>query len=132
MIDASVLLAILLDEPDASDWGRKIDRIPEPFTTPAAIAEVALRLVNLSSIPTGRIERGIARTLERLRIRVADLPAESWLLAADAARRYGKGRHPAALNFGDCLAYAAARQAGACLIYKGDDFALTDVNDGLA
>jgi ribonuclease VapC len=128
MIDASAILAIMLDEPDARKWVREIAGIPQPFTTPAAVAEVALRLLNLLDAPAGGIERDIALVLARLRVRVHGLSAECWPLAVDAARRFGKGRHPAALNFGDCLAYAAAREAGVRLIYKGDDFSLTDVN----
>jgi ribonuclease VapC len=131
MIDASVILAIMLDEPDAREWAREIARISEPFTTPAAVTEVALRLLSLADTSAGHIERDIALVLAYLRVRVHDLSEECWPFAVDAARRFGKGRHPAALNFGDCLAYAAAKQARVRLIYKGDDFALTDVNAGL-
>ena len=55
------------------------------------------------------------------------VPAEVRGLALEAFERFGKGRHPAALNFGDCFAYARARSARAPLLYKGDDFAQTDI-----
>jgi len=55
------------------------------------------------------------------------IPPEVGPLAVDAFLRFGKGRHPARLNFADCLSYACARAFGARLLYKGDDFALTDI-----
>ena len=60
-------------------------------------------------------------------IEVRPVPAEVRGLALDAFDRFGKGRHPAALNFGDCFAYACARFAEAPLLYKGDDFPQTDI-----
>jgi ribonuclease VapC len=59
--------------------------------------------------------------------RFGAFPAEARTTALDAFERFGKGRHPAALNLGDCFAYACARLAGAPLLYKGDDFPQTDI-----
>ena len=58
---------------------------------------------------------------------VQPVPAEARCLAIDAFVRFGKGRHPAALNFGDCFAYACARHAGTPPLYKGEEFPLTDI-----
>ena len=66
--------------------------------------------------------------LERAGIEQTPVTAEQLGAARQAWRRFGKGRHPAALNFGDCFAYAPARTAGEPLLYKGDDFALTDIS----
>ena len=60
-------------------------------------------------------------------IEVCDIPASARFAAIDAFARYGKGRHPAGLNFGDCFAYACAKLASAPLLYKGEDFAKTDI-----
>jgi ribonuclease VapC len=65
--------------------------------------------------------------LDRLRARVAPFGEAQTRPAADAFLRYGKGRHPAGLNFGDCMTYAVAQTEGAPLLYTGDDFSKTDV-----
>ena len=65
--------------------------------------------------------------LDNLQITVLDWTSALADIAADALLGYGKGRHPAKLNFGDCMAYAVAKALDAPLLFKGDDFALTDV-----
>jgi ribonuclease VapC len=80
------------------------------------------------SARTGRDARGeIARSLRRLQILVIPFTEEHFEVAADAFHRYGKGRHPAALNFGDCMSYAVAAVGGFPLLYTGNDFAQTDI-----
>lgn len=69
--------------------------------------------------------------MESLRIEVATIGLAETKLAVEAWSRYGKGRHPAGLNFGDCFAYALAKSRGAALLYKGDDFSKTDVRSVL-
>ena len=130
MIDASVMLSLMLQEASASDEVAMLARIGNRFTTAAALTEVALRLSSLTTTAQDLIKRDIDTLLDIFSIEVRDLPADCWPLALHALFRFGKGRHPAKLNFGDCLAYAAAKHYHAPLIYKGDDFALTDVNDG--
>ena len=65
--------------------------------------------------------------LREMEVEVIPFTAEHYEAAADAFERYGKGRHPAALNFGDCLTYAVARLSGLPLLYTGNDFARTDL-----
>jgi ribonuclease VapC len=130
MIDASVILAIMLDEPDALEWDAAIGAVANRFTTPTALAEVALRLENLYEVAPDATKRDIEALLSTLGIAIRDLPAASWPLAVAAIRRYGRGRHSARLNYGDCLSYSAAKHYRVALLYKGDDFAQTDVNDG--
>jgi ribonuclease VapC len=72
-------------------------------------------------------EETVEAFLALARITVAPVPAEARSLAIEAFDRFGKGRHPAALNFGDCFAYACAKLAGVPLLYKGDDFPQTDI-----
>jgi ribonuclease VapC len=75
----------------------------------------------------------LARLIEVQDMEVPSFTPEIADIAADAAERYGRGsRHPARLNFGDCLSYAVAKHLGAPLLYKGDDFRHTDVESALA
>lgn len=69
----------------------------------------------------------ISQFRERVHLVVIPFGESHWQAAADAFTRYGKGRHPAALNFGDCMTYATARIAGRPLLYVGNDFARTDI-----
>jgi ribonuclease VapC len=66
-----------------------------------------------------------------LGIDIVSMPADIGDAAIDAFQRFGKGRHPAALNMGDCFAYACAKRLGVPLLYKGDDFSLTDIHSAL-
>jgi ribonuclease VapC len=69
----------------------------------------------------------LARFVQEAGLTVLPLTDEHWPVAVDAFVRFGKGRHPAALNFGDCLTYAVSRVAGQPLLYVGQDFAKTDL-----
>jgi ribonuclease VapC len=71
--------------------------------------------------------RQLDRFVDRAGIELVSVDVEQGRVARDAFGRFGKGRHPAGLNFGDCLAYALARVRGESLLYKGDDFLHTDV-----
>lgn len=95
------------------------------------VGVAAPTLVEVGIVLEARAGKGRARELERF-VREAGLAvvafdAVHWRAAVDAWARFGKGRHPAGLNFGDCLAYAAARVAGRPLLCKGDDFPKTDL-----
>jgi ribonuclease VapC len=131
MIDASAIVAILLGEEDAEGVAGMIVRQSERFTTSVSLMETSIRLLRLRHETEKQVVGDIDYLLSRLRVEVRDVDGDAWRVAARAYARFGKGRHPAGLNFGDCLAYAAAKQAGVRLVYKGEDFALTDVNDGL-
>lgn len=65
--------------------------------------------------------------LQEMDVEVIPFTAQHYEVAVDAFERFGKGRHPAALNFGDCLTYAVARLSGLPLLYTGEDFARTDL-----
>lgn len=69
----------------------------------------------------------VSQFLERWNVLITPFEARHWRVAADAFIRYGKGRHPARLNFGDCMTYATAQLAAMPLLYVGDDFARTDI-----
>lgn len=124
VLDTSVLMALVLNEPEASDFERQISKASIRLISAATLLEATI------VVETRRGDDG-ARELElwlgRLRCEVIPLTQEQSDIARDAWRRYGKGRHPAGLNFGDCFSYALAKQSGERLLYKGNDFAQTDL-----
>lgn len=124
VIDASALVAILLGEPDAGDYARAIEKDPKRLLCAINLLEVAMVVESRTEMRgAGEIDLLIYRS----RIQVVQLTAERTELARVAWRRWGKGNHPAGLNLGDCCAYALSKQSGEPLLYKGNDFAQTDV-----
>jgi ribonuclease VapC len=123
-LDSSALIAILFAEPGYLDL---VDRILD-----ADRARVgAPTLVEASLVLAGRRRSPAATEVENLAnelaVTVVPFGEAEWRSAVDAFLRYGRGRHPAALNFGDCLAYASAAVAGDTLLFLGDDFSQTDI-----
>ena len=108
IVDSSALIAIFFREPDH-----------EIYTA------------CLSARPNARIKIRLQEFLDRGLITVMSFFADHGGVARDAFRRYGRGRHPAALSFGDCMAYAVARLANEPLLYKGNDFSQTDIASAL-
>ena len=90
----------------------------------ATLVETA---IVLSSKQVREPRQQLHRFLREMEVEVIPFTAEHYEVAVDAFERYGKGRHPAALNFGDCLTYAVARLSGLPLLYTGNDFARTDL-----
>ena len=124
IIDSSAILAILLREPDAGHFeGAIADNWPRRMT--------AVALLEATMVVEGRggTEAGeeLDALLRRTRVEFVPVTQEQVQVARQAWRRFGKGNHPAALNFGDCFAYALAEVTGEPLLFKGDDFALTDI-----
>src|SRR5262249_10827756 len=99
-------------------------------TSPLAVWEAAVAVSRILNLPLPRTSRAVHDYLELAEIELKAVPPEAAALALDAFDRYGKGRHPARLNFGDCFAYACARHFKLPLIYKGDDFPQTDIEAG--
>jgi ribonuclease VapC len=124
IVDSSALTAVLLREPG-------FERVLDPLTGPEPVRVGAPSLVETGIVLTARIglvgKSLLARLLDESGLDVVDLRREHWTVAVDAFVRYGKGRHPAALNFGDCLTYAVARVAGEPLLCIGGDFSQTDL-----
>jgi ribonuclease VapC len=124
IVDSSALLAMLLKEPE----GRLIDK---------AIADSgdcrisSGNYLETSIVALGRNGPDGLRDLDlliaRFRIEIAPFTESQAYLSRQAFARFGKGRHPAGLNFGDCMAYALAKETGEELLFKGTDFGLTDV-----
>lgn len=123
-LDSSALIAVLFAEPGYLDL---VDRMLE--ADPVRVG--APTLVETSLVLAGRRRRPAAGEVEgllkELAITVVPFGEGEWQVAIDAFLRFGRGRHPAALNFGDCLAYASASAAGDTLLFVGDDFLKTDI-----
>ncbi len=124
-LDSSVLIAILFSEPGYLDL---VDRILEADDVRIG----APTLVETRMVLTGRLRQKpssglVEGLLKELGVAIVPFGERESHLAADAFRRFGRGRHPAGLNFGDCLAYATAVAAHDTLLYVGDDFARTDI-----
>jgi len=128
-IDTSAIAAIALEEPEAEMFRRAISWQRAIVGAPT--------LVESHFVLSGRMGGSHASAFVRNflfppDIRVVDFTAEMYAVAADAFDRYGKGRgHRAQLNFGDCLAYAVAKARDVPLLYKGTDFARTDIRPAL-
>jgi ribonuclease VapC len=124
IVDTSAVLAILFAEPEAQRIAEAIEdnhdcRFPATCYLEAAITLLARHW-----------EEGL-RDLDlfmaRSMMEVAPFTASQSRLASEAFKLYGKGRHPAKLNFGDCMAYALAKETGDELLFKGTDFGQTDI-----
>jgi ribonuclease VapC len=127
IVDASALLAILLREPERPRFRELIALAAEPVISPVNFVEAAIRADAL-----GEEERlGLDRLLQISGIAIVQVTGEQAQLARDAYRKFGKGNHPARLNLGDCFAYALAKARNEPLLFKGDDFRLTDVEAAL-
>jgi ribonuclease VapC len=124
ILDSSAIVAVLHRE-------EGYERIVRALEEAAALAIGAPTLVETSIVMVrahdvhGRSL--VARFLEEREVAVIPFDDRHWSIAAEAHIRYGKGRHPARLNFGDCMSYATAKVAGAPLLFVGDDFAQTDI-----
>lgn len=123
ILDSSALVAIVLQEPAA-------ERLLQRMREASYLAIGAATLLETGIVLSARLHddaRGLlARLLQESGITVVDVTEAHFGVAMDAWLRYGKGRHPASLNFGDCLSYAIAVVAGAPLLCVGDDFPQTD------
>lgn len=127
-IDASALLAILRQEPEADQFADTIEAATDCCTSPLAVFETVAGLMRERDLPRAVAEEHLRAVLTTARIEVVPITDEIGRLAVDAFDRYGKGRgHPAQLNMGDCFAYACARALRIPLLYKGNDFRRTDL-----
>jgi ribonuclease VapC len=127
-VDTSAVVAILAKEPDWSDLSGVIAAAGARLTSPVVRLETCIVLARRLLLSPREAEGQFEKLLREADI--AETPIDATVGAAAVAcfETYGKGRHPARLNFADCLSYACAKANGATLLFKGDDFARTDVN----
>ena len=127
VIDSSALVAIAAYEPERLDLLRAIDRSDRAVIGQVSFLEAGMVLISCGYFATAGALDGWLTELSVERWEDAGLGD----LALSAFLRFGKGRHTARLNLGDCFAYALAKQLDAPLLYKGDDFARTDIRSAL-
>jgi ribonuclease VapC len=124
VIDTSALAAIFFHEPERDPFRNAIVAASSRLISAATVLEAGM-------VIEGRRGGGAGREFDlfivRTQIKIVPVDAELADLARSAWRKYGKGRHPAGLNFGDCFSYALAKATGEPLLAKGGDFARTDV-----
>jgi ribonuclease VapC len=126
-LDASAMIAILVMESDAAALARRLEQAIERVTSPLAIYEAVLGIARICNIPIPDSRSILDSFLTQAAIRVVPITAETGRLAVSAFERYGRGRHVASLNMGDCFSYAGARELDLPLLYKGNDFPQTDI-----
>ena len=127
-IDASALLAILLKEPDGQRFSRAMENAERLFTSPVAVFETVCAIMRERACSRREAQRAVEGALRIANVEVVAVTAEIGDLALAAFEKYGKGRgHRAQLNMGDCFSYACAKSLGLGLLYKGNDFANTDL-----
>jgi len=124
VVDSSVLIAILLAEPEAEDYAKRLIDTDDIYISAVSIVESSM------VIEYKKGEQGANQYDELLKIiapTIVAFDSEQAKLARASWRQYGKGRHPAKLNFGDCCSYAVAKYLNKPLLFKGDDFSKTDL-----
>ena len=126
-IDASALVSMLANESDAFDLARRVRTAERTVTSPLAIWEAVVALYKSHDFDLDVARKLVRDFIAHQKVAILDIDAQTAEIAMDAFDRFGKGRHPARLNLGDCFAYASARVHELELLYKGEDFARTDL-----
>jgi ribonuclease VapC len=129
VVDSSAVVAIFRQEPDAGDLARRIAEAARPMMSAASVLETSIFLRGLKQIAADEAERWLDAFLRTAEIDVEPFNAAQADLARAAHIRFGKGTgHAAQLNYGDCFTYALAKAFGAPVLFKGGDFARTDLD----
>jgi ribonuclease VapC len=128
--DASALIAIITGDADAAELADRLDADRGRLCSALSVWETVAGLCHnyMFSVPSARTH--VRRFLDVGSFQFVEIGEREFEIAADAYAQFGKGRHPAALNMGDCYAYACAKANQATLLFTGDDFAKTDIVTG--
>jgi ribonuclease VapC len=124
IVDSSAIVALILREPG---WERLVDKLGGDDSCAIGAATLAETGLVLTAKIGKKASSVLSRFLQESGISVIPFAEEHWPVAVEAYERFGKGRHAAGLNFGDCLTYAVARLADRPLLFVGQDFARTDL-----
>lgn len=124
IVDSSALLAILQDEPEGADFIAALERSDRPKMSAASWLETSI-VIGQRYGPEGLLL--LDRFITAASIQKVAFDEDQATAARNAFRDYGKGNHPAGLNFGDCFAYACAKVLGEPILFKGNDFTKTDL-----
>ncbi|MGH3646999.1 MAG: type II toxin-antitoxin system VapC family toxin [Micromonosporaceae bacterium] len=128
VIDTSALVAMLTDEPGAESFEAAVETDPVKLMSTASLVETAIVIESRYGEPGGR---ELDLWLHRAGVDLVPLSADHADTARLAYRQFGKGRHAASLNYGDCFAYALAKVSGEPLLFKGNDFSRTDITPAM-
>jgi len=127
-VDASAIVAILTREPEADALADLLDDALSPITSPIAIFEATLGICRKRQASVEQAAEEVREFLDLAGVRAVSITDQEARTALTAFSIYGKGRgHPAQLNFGDCFAYAMAKNHRIALLFKGEDFDKTDI-----
>jgi ribonuclease VapC len=124
VVDTSAVLAIAFLEPEARRFAELLQTARQPRMSAASFLEASILIQSRRGEPS---RARLDALIEATGMHVVPVTRAQVLIARDAHLRYGRGNHPAGLNFGDCLAYALARERGLPLLFKGNHFARTDI-----
>ena len=124
VIETAALVAMLTNEPEAERFEAAVEADPVRLMSTASYLEAAIVVEQRFGEPGGR---ELDLWLHRAGVDLVGVDAAQADVARSAYRRFGKGRDPAGLNYGDCFAYALAKVSGEPLLFKGDDIAHTDI-----
>jgi ribonuclease VapC len=127
-VDASAVVAILTEEADSARLATKLDYADRAEISAIAIFESVAAVTRIWKIEPSDALRIVQEFITEAEIQVIEIPERIGLAAVAAFARFGKGRHAASLNLGDCFAYACAKELNTTLLFKGDDFGKTDVD----
>jgi ribonuclease VapC len=127
-IDSSAVVEILILAPEREKLMRQIEDTESALITgPTVLYEASAVIASRLNKDVGEARSFVLDFLDEIGAVIVPVTRETATIALDAFARYGKGRHPARLNFGDCFSYAGARNAQVPLLYVGNDFAQTDL-----
>ena len=127
-VDASAAIAVLTDEDDAGMLVQKLEQAQRVLMSPLALYETVAGLARKRDCPVEEAQALVDLFVAEVRAEVVDISPEIGRVAVEAFAMFGKGRHRADLNMGDCFAYACARGHGVPLLFKGNDFIHTDID----
>lgn len=127
LIDSSALVAIILAEDDATKLVAVLEKSEIVYVTPIVIYEAAMAVARVRVMPLERATEIVQKFCQAINASCIAIGEDVALEALNAASRFGKGRHKAELNMGDCFSYAAAKNLSLPLLFKGDDFSFTDI-----
>jgi ribonuclease VapC len=126
-IDASAIVAILAQEEDWRELSARLSQAEHVSVSPLSIWEATLGLMRQSRVPFEKAEELVRRFVDEVGASIVAIDDAVGIEALSASRLFGRGRHKADLNLGDCFAYACARGLQVPLLYEGNDFGHTDI-----
>lgn len=129
-VDASAIIAIIAQEEGWESLASRLSQAPRTLVSALSVWEAVIGLSREAQIPFEQAEALVDRFVEETKAEMVEIGATIGREALRASRLYGRGRHRASLNFGDCFAYACAKARGTPLLFTGNDFVHTDITVG--